>query len=128
MDFLLGEWGYQIENMGPNTPVGDVVNWLKSNPCEMVVVSTVNGHGYIEGIEIARRVRGDAKFHGLLCVGGKICTENDPLTIARHSEALKEAGFDGVFDDSVKNSFDYFQALVMETVEGGRSGVPNIRI
>lgn len=112
MEFLLNDLGYKVENLGPNTPMDEVVSRLNQHGSAIVVVSTVNGHGYLEGAELARRIRAETDHLDGLYIGGKICTENDPLTIARHSETLKTAGFDEVFDDSVANSFDAFQELV----------------
>lgn len=112
MEFLLNDLGYKVENLGPNTPMDEVVSRLNRNGSAIVVVSTVNGHGYLEGAELARRIRAETGHLDGLYIGGKICTENDPQTIARHSETLKTAGFDEVFDDSVANSFDAFQELV----------------
>jgi methylaspartate mutase sigma subunit len=112
MEFLLNDLGYKVENLGPNTPMDEVVSRLNRNGSAIVVVSTVNGHGYLEGAELARRIRAETDHSEGLYIGGKICTENDPQTIARHSETLRTAGFDEVFDDSVANSFDAFQELV----------------
>lgn len=112
MEFLLNDFGYKVDNMGPNTPMDEVIERLHSHGYAMVVVSTVNGHGYIEGTELARRIRSETKHAEALYIGGKICTENDARTIARHSDTLMAAGFDEVFDDSVGNSFDAFQQLV----------------
>ncbi|QXI37880.1 hypothetical protein [Pseudomonas xantholysinigenes] len=112
MEFLLSEANYQVHNMGPNTPMRDVVDWLKQHPCDLIVVSTVNGHGYLEGVELAQRIRDEGRFRGSLCIGGKICTENDAPTLERYSHTLLQAGFDAVFDDSDKNNFDRFQALL----------------
>ena len=116
MEFLLSDLGYKVENLGPNTPMPEVVDWLNQEYCDMVVVSTVNGHGYIEGAELARRIRSETGFSGGLYLGGKICTENDHATIAGYSKMLKASGFDRVFDDSVTNSFDEFQELVTQTM------------
>lgn len=112
MEFLLNDFGYKVENMGPNTPMEAVIARLDRHGYAMVVVSTVNGHGYLEGAELARRIRRETNHAEALYIGGKICTENDAQTIARHSDTLMAAGFDGVFDDSVANSFDAFQELV----------------
>lgn len=112
MEFLLNDLGYKVENLGPNTPMDDVIARLNRNGCAIVVISTVNGHGYIEGAELAQRIRNETNHIKGLYIGGKICTENDTLTIARHSDTLRAAGFDEVFDDSVANSFDAFQELV----------------
>lgn len=114
MEFLLNDLGYKVENLGPNTPMDEVIVRLNRNACAMVVVSTVNGHGYIEGAELAQRIRTETNHVKGLYIGGKICTENDAQTIARHSDTLRAAGFDEVFDDSVANSFDVFQELVSE--------------
>ncbi|MDP9785049.1 cobalamin B12-binding domain-containing protein [Pseudomonas fluorescens] len=112
MEFLLTDIGYHVENLGPNTPMDEVIARLNRHASAMVVVSTVNGHGYIEGAELAQRIRSETKHTDGVYIGGKICTENDPQTIARHSDTLRAAGFDEVFDDSVANSFDAFQELV----------------
>lgn len=112
MELLLRDLGCDVENMGPNTPVDEVLIRLSRDDHDMVVVSTVNGHGYIEGAELARRIRNETGYEKDIYIGGKICTENDPYIISQHYSALKSSGFDAVFDDSMGGSFDAFQKTI----------------
>ncbi|NSY39775.1 cobalamin B12-binding domain-containing protein [Leisingera sp. ANG59] len=112
MEFFLEENGYDVSNLGPNTPLHDIEKALHTGYYDMVVISSTNGHAYIEAQELAKRIRASATHNGQLFLGGKICTQTDPEIIAHHTAALKDCGFDEVFDDSVMNSFDRFQLLL----------------
>ncbi len=112
MEFVLEENGYCVRNLGPNTPIKEAEEILHAECFDLVVISSVNGHAYIEGQALAKRIAANSDYQGPLLLGGKICTQTDPETILRHSAALKKSGFDAVFDDSIKNSFDSFQAFL----------------
>lgn len=112
MEFFLNENGYDVVNLGPCTQVEDVTDALDKGYYDLVVISTVNGHGAYEGPELAEEIRDVAGFELDLVIGGKIATRNDTKTIRAAKAELRKAGFDAVFDDSEKNTFDAFQAFI----------------
>ncbi|MFC3385711.1 cobalamin B12-binding domain-containing protein [Couchioplanes azureus] len=102
LHLLLEESGFEVVNLGACTPLSLVVGECVERRPDVLVVSTVNGHGNIEGAELIRQVRADARLAGLPAViGGKLGVHgagND-----RYAPRLREAGYDAVLiaDDAV---------------------------
>ncbi|MEU4219860.1 cobalamin-dependent protein [Actinoplanes sp. NPDC026623] len=103
LQLLLEEHGYSVRNLGACVPVEDLVAGCLMERPQLLVLSTVNGHGLIEAPSYIRRVRERAELHGLVVViGGKL---NVGGTVADDDvRRLLHLGFDGVFTtvDSVQ--------------------------
>ncbi|NQZ11150.1 MAG: cobalamin B12-binding domain-containing protein [Algicola sp.] len=96
MELLLKEQGYDVNNLGVCVPNDLVIDECEKNEPDLVVVSTVNGHGYMEGKQLARSLAKQKQRLGFeLCIGGKLNT--DPTKLAKQVENLKSSGFDGVY-------------------------------
>ncbi len=66
----------------------------------MVVISSVNGHGHLDGRRLIARLRAEPDLADLpVVIGGKLGTRG--AEGGGHTRALVEAGFDAVFEDSV---------------------------
>jgi methylaspartate mutase sigma subunit len=96
MQMFLEERGCRVINLGTCAPFQQVIDaCAKENP-DLVVVSTTNGHGYMEGAELARLLdRLETRSRMKLVVGGKLGVDQaqDP----EYAEILSNAGFDAVF-------------------------------
>ena len=94
LQLWLGEHGLNVKNLGSCTPVGTVLSALQQRRTQLLVVSSVNGHGYSQGLELIRQVR---RLHPhLSCViGGKLTTSEDETLAVRQS--LIDAGYNQVF-------------------------------
>jgi methylaspartate mutase sigma subunit len=93
---LLEEQGWQVVNLGACVPVETLVTACTTHRPDLVVVSSVNGHGAAEGPDVARAVRSAPGLAGVpLVIGGKLDTSgsSDPADFPQ----LTEAGFDAVF-------------------------------
>ncbi|MDI1433379.1 cobalamin-dependent protein [Polyangium sorediatum] len=96
LELFLREHGYEVTNLGMCVPVEVTLEVCRREEPELVVVSTVNGHGYLEGAEIARAVRGEGVLAGVrLVLGGLI--HSDPEIAEQQTARLCEAGFDHVY-------------------------------
>jgi len=96
LQMILEECGYEVVNLGICTPFAAVVRACEELGPELLVVSTLNGHGSLEGTELARRVsRLASRSRMKLVIGGKLGT--DTRQEARQRSRLLAAGFDGVF-------------------------------
>lgn len=96
MTAFLREQGYQVVNLGVCVPVATTLAAGRREAPALVVVSTVNGHGYIEGIELAAAMRRDPLLAGTrLVLGGLI--HSDPQLAEQHTARLRSAGFDQVY-------------------------------
>jgi methylaspartate mutase sigma subunit len=99
MQMFLKEQGFQVLNLGICVPMEDVLRACQEHRPELVVISTVNGHGYLEGVELARRFdRLDIRRDFKLVIGGKLGIRQSRERL-RASELLS-AGYDGVFHGS----------------------------
>lgn len=95
LQLLLEDLGFDVRNLGACTEVADLMKLCRTEPPALVVVSTVNGHGHIEGPAYAGAVRSlpgcrDTK----VVIGGKLGIDGAG---DRHTAALLAAGFDAVF-------------------------------
>ncbi|WP_263144160.1 cobalamin-dependent protein [Pseudomonas sp. RIT-PI-AD] len=94
LQLWLAEHGFAVKNLGSCTPVDDVLAALDRGRPNLLVISSVNGHGYAQGKALIRQVR---RLHpDLPCViGGKLTTSEEG-TLAVQQE-LVAAGFTEVF-------------------------------
>jgi methylaspartate mutase sigma subunit len=95
LQLLLEEHGCAVTNLGACVPVETLVaESVRCRP-DLIVLSTVNGHGVHEGLDVARAVRGRRELDGVpLVIGGKIDTAGSRT--AADFRPLLDAGFDAV--------------------------------
>ena len=98
LQLLLEELGHDVRNLGPCVPDELLVAACHRHRPALVVISSVNGHGYQEGLRLIRALRGQVGLGDLpVVIGGKL-----GITGGESEErigALLDAGFDAVFDD-----------------------------
>jgi methylaspartate mutase sigma subunit len=98
LELLLTELGVDVLNLGPCVPDELLVARCRQWRPELMVFSTVNGHGYEDGVRAIRAVRATPELAATPAViGGKLGTGGD-RDDAR-SLHLLDAGFNHVFDD-----------------------------
>jgi methylaspartate mutase sigma subunit len=92
------EAGHHVLNLGPCVPDDLLVeSCLRYGP-DLVVLSSVNGHGLTDGLSAIRALRSSAPLAATtVVIGGKLTTSGE-LTGAQAAQ-LADAGFDAVFDD-----------------------------
>lgn len=94
-------------NLGACTP-DDVIAeaCLRTRP-DAVIVSTVNGHGHIDGARLIEKLRripdlGDMR----IVIGGKLGTRG--AENRRHIDEMVALGYDAAFEDSDIGRFEQF--------------------
>jgi len=98
LQLLIEELGFDVVNLGACVPDELLVSEAVSRLPAMVVVSSVNGHGYQEGVRVARRMRGRPELDSIpMVIGGKLGISGGESR--EHVEDLLHAGFDAVFED-----------------------------
>jgi methylaspartate mutase sigma subunit len=122
LELLLEEHGHEVVNLGACVPTADVVAACRRVVPDLLVVSTVNGHGTADAFRLAAAVRSDHALPDMrIVLGGKlgIRGHNSP----RHVQKLLEAGFDAVFDDagSTEEFEAYLRLLGTRAAVGGRA-------
>jgi methylaspartate mutase sigma subunit len=98
LQLALEELGHDVRNLGPCVPPEDVLaECLRARP-DVVVVSTVNGHGLRDGAQLIGRIRARPELTTLpVVIGGKLGIAGPA---GRHGRArLRSAGFDAVFEE-----------------------------
>jgi methylaspartate mutase sigma subunit len=98
LQLLIEELGHNVVNLGPCVPDELLVSACHRHRPALLVISSVNGHGYQEGLRLIRKLRGQARLAGLPAViGGKLSLSGAMSN--EHIDALLDAGFDAVFED-----------------------------
>ncbi|MCX5063010.1 MULTISPECIES: cobalamin B12-binding domain-containing protein [unclassified Streptomyces] len=97
LQLLLEENGGQVVNLGACTPDELVMSeCLRIRP-DALVISTVNGHGHIDGLRLIRKIRGHSGLAPMkVVIGGKLGVHG-----SRHAGSRAELvanGFDAVFE------------------------------
>ena len=99
LQLLLEEQGNEVVNLGPCVPDQLLLDTVRRVRPDAVVISTVNGHGHLDGARVARMLRADPSTrHVPLMIGGKLGTAG--ARNERYAQALVDAGFDAVFTDA----------------------------
>ncbi|GAA2067319.1 cobalamin B12-binding domain-containing protein [Polymorphospora rubra] len=90
--------GYDVVNLGPCVPDELIVQECRRRVPDLVVVSTLNGHGVTDGLRVIRRIRSiPAMSDKPVVIGGKLGVGGrQPLHVVAK---LVDSGYDAVFDD-----------------------------
>ena len=98
LQLLLEELGCEVVNLGPCVPERMLVDACRQRDPALVVVSSVNGHGYQDGLRVIRQVRDCPDLADTpVAIGGKLAVAG--AVPATGTADLIEAGFSAVFDD-----------------------------
>ncbi|MFF8771905.1 cobalamin B12-binding domain-containing protein [Kitasatospora sp. NPDC015120] len=109
LQLLLEELGHRVTNLGACVPDELLVSECRRTAPDLIVLSSVNGHGYHDGLRVIRALRGCPELSGTpTVIGGKltIAGPGDP----DRQRSLLAAGFDGVFEEG--RSVADFRAFV----------------
>lgn len=112
MELFMQERGFEVLNLGCCVPQDEVAAGIASFRPDVVLVSTVNGHGVAQGRELIEHVGGALdNARPVFVIGGKLSVEDSGLEGAAAS--LIRAGYDAVFyGDHALNDFElYIQRL-----------------
>ncbi|MET9566637.1 cobalamin-dependent protein [Streptomyces tauricus] len=99
LQLYLEELGHRVVNLGPCVPAELLAAECAAHTPDLLVLSSVNGHGYRDGLTAVTRLRQRPELAGLaVVIGGK-------LGVVGHRDrtaaiALREAGCLDVFDDT----------------------------
>ncbi|HEX5403988.1 MAG TPA: cobalamin-dependent protein [Pseudonocardiaceae bacterium] len=116
LDCFLTEHGHRVVNIGPCVPDELLVARCRTDRPDLVVLSSVNGHGFTDGLRVVTHFCAQPDLAGIpVVIGGKLGIEGgpDPLRAAR----LLGAGAAAVFDDGDLAAFEKY----LTTVEPGLS-------
>ncbi|MEU5092039.1 cobalamin-dependent protein [Streptomyces sp. NPDC021356] len=104
---FLEERGYTVSNLGSCVPDDLLVRSCRELRPDLVVLSSVNGHGFDDGLQAIGAIRAEPGLRHLpVVIGGKLGT--DGLRNAGSTRRLLDAGFDAVFDTGDLGAFELF--------------------
>ncbi|PRY34533.1 cobalamin B12-binding domain-containing protein [Umezawaea tangerina] len=99
LQLLLEELGHRVVNIGACVPDDLLIASCVRHRPDLVVISSVNGHGHHDGVRVINELRSHPDLIGTpVVIGGKLGIGG--VDNARHTDDLLRAGFDAVFDDS----------------------------
>jgi len=112
LQMLLEEQGWEVHNLGPCVSDDLMVECCLALAPDALVISSVNGHGFLDAGRVIRRLRARRELRSMpCCVGGKL-TLNGALSEENRRDLI-DAGFDRVFsDDSANELISYLSSLV----------------
>jgi len=97
LQLTLEEMGHRVTNLGACVPDDRLVAECVMSHPDLVVISSVNGHGYHDGLRVITKLRARPEIAGIpIVIGGRlgIFGPDSPQS----TKTLLTAGFDGVFD------------------------------
>ncbi|GAQ50845.1 cobalamin B12-binding domain-containing protein [Streptomyces acidiscabies] len=105
LQLLLEEYGGQVVNLGACTPDELIMSECARIRPDALVISTVNGHGHIDGLRLIRKIRRHPELAPMkVVIGGKLGVHGSRP--ARFGAELITNGFDAVFEADA--DFDQF--------------------
>jgi methylaspartate mutase sigma subunit len=111
LQLLLEESGYEVVNLGPCVPDEVLVEAVRGHRPDAVVISSVNGHGHIDGARMIGALRGDddPAVSGVpVMIGGKLGIQG--AANVDLADELIAAGFNAVFSEG-SDPADFSRAL-----------------
>jgi methylaspartate mutase sigma subunit len=117
LQLTLEELGHRVLNLGPCVPDELLVSeCLRVRP-GLVVVSTVNGHGFFDGMRLIGRIRARPELAVTpVVIGGKLGIAGRSGRWSR--QRLVSAGFDAVFEEGEMAAFRSFTGRLTASVSG----------
>lgn len=99
LQLLLEEMGHEVVNVGSCVPDELLIEECRRVQPDLVVVSSVNGHGALDGARAIRRLREQQDLRDLrVVIGGKLGVRG--AEAGTYGPELMAAGFDAVFEDA----------------------------
>ena len=96
LQLVIEEMGHRVVNLGPCTPIDQVIGACLGERPDCVVVSTVNGYGHVDGARLIVALRSDPRLASLPAViGGKLGVHGD--RDAGLGVDLRRLGYDATF-------------------------------
>ncbi|MFJ1596423.1 cobalamin B12-binding domain-containing protein [Streptomyces sp. NPDC088261] len=113
---LLEDLGHTVVNLGSCVPEDEIVESCCKFQPDLLVVSSVNGHGFNDARPLIGAIRSRWELAGLPAViGGKLGVSGGRQD---QTDALMSAGFDAVFQDGVNiAAFESYVGSLSREVE-----------
>lgn len=118
LQLLLEELGHRVTNLGACVPDELLVAECRRIKPDLVVLSSVNGHGFHDGLRVITALRACPELARTpTVIGGKLGIAGSGTPTRQ--QALLTAGFDGVFEEG--GSVLDFQSFIGSLPSGTRA-------
>jgi methylaspartate mutase sigma subunit len=98
IQLFIEELGFEVTNLGPTVPDDLMVSECVDYKPALIVISSVNGHGYQDGLRVVERLREHPELTGIpVVIGGKLGISG--ALSDQQIPTLMNAGYSAVFDD-----------------------------
>lgn len=95
IQLLLEENGWSVDNLGPCVPPATLVDESLHRAPDLIVISTVNGHGAQDARQVIAALRAQPALTDVpVVLGGKLCVSEDQALAA--APGLVASGYDAV--------------------------------
>jgi methylaspartate mutase sigma subunit len=101
LQLAVEELGHQVVNLGACVPDELLIEESIRVQPDLIALSSVNGHGFIDGMRLISRIRACPELAATPTVIGGMLGISGPDGRRSH-EQLLAAGFDAVFDDGAR--------------------------
>lgn len=99
LQLVLEEMGHTVTNLGPCVPDQLLADECAERCPDLIVLSSVNGHGFQDGMRSIQQLRARAELINTpVVIGGKLGLTG-PVGATERATALAQAGFDAVFGE-----------------------------
>ncbi|MFD5425630.1 cobalamin B12-binding domain-containing protein [Streptomyces sp. NPDC127084] len=120
LQLLLEELGHRVTNLGACVPDELLVAECRRIEPDLIVLSSVNGHGFHDGRRVIAALRACPELvRTPTVIGGKLGIAGSGSGTTNRQRALLAAGFDGVFEEG--GSVLEFQSFVGSLSSGARA-------
>ncbi|MEU7177590.1 MULTISPECIES: cobalamin B12-binding domain-containing protein [Streptomyces] len=117
LQLLLEELGHRVTNLGACVPDDVLVEECRRRQPDLIVLSSVNGHGHHDGRRVLPALRACPELlETPVVIGGKLGITGAADGDDTAARGLLAAGFDGVFTDV--GAVDAFKVFVQRLAAG----------
>ncbi|MFJ8075437.1 cobalamin B12-binding domain-containing protein [Streptomyces sp. NPDC096176] len=112
LQLLLEEHGGEVSNLGACVPDQVIIDECRKLRPDVLVLSTVNGHGHLDGLRLIGKIRSEPDLADLrVVIGGKLGVRG--AENVQFIEALSAGGFDAVFESEggLENFNEFLRGL-----------------
>ncbi|WP_395367070.1 cobalamin B12-binding domain-containing protein [Streptomyces sp. YH02] len=120
LQLLLEDLGHRVINLGPCMPDSEIVEACRRDSPDLLVVSTVNGHGFNAAGPLIAALRARRELSELpVVIGGKLGITDSGQQ--QRVNDLIDAGYNAVFEEGA--GLASFESFIGTLPAGGQRGI-----
>ncbi|MEU1107017.1 cobalamin-dependent protein [Streptomyces tibetensis] len=121
VQLLIEDLGHRVHNLGPCVPDSEIIETCRTRRPDLLVISTVNGHGFHTGRPLIEALREDRTLRDLpVVIGGKLGISDEG--VQDRTRTLLAAGYTAVFEEGAAG-LSSFVSLIEALPVGRQRGI-----